>query len=127
MFEILQQILVKSLDGETQLLDVVKSTCDANIKVYQEILDTSRRLAYSSVIDQHAQEGIEKMRSVKRQFQEDDDQDTADAKSDTKPESSIRSFDEVKYQCTMEFTEPQKYSKKDELKSLLCIALYDSL
>ncbi|KAI9490090.1 hypothetical protein BDB00DRAFT_745778, partial [Zychaea mexicana] len=38
LFEILQQILVKSLDRETQLLDAVKSICDANIKVYQEIL-----------------------------------------------------------------------------------------
>jgi hypothetical protein len=83
LFEILQQILVKSLDRETQLLDAVKSICDANIKVYQEILNTSGRLAYSSAIDQHAQQGIEKMRSVKRQFQEDDDQDTAAVKSDT--------------------------------------------
>ncbi|KAI8093751.1 uncharacterized protein BX664DRAFT_358152 [Halteromyces radiatus] len=60
LFEILQQILVKSLDRETQLLDAVKSICDANIKVYQEILNTSERLAYSSAIDQHAQQGIEK-------------------------------------------------------------------
>ena len=68
LFEILQQILVKSLDRETQLLDAVKSICDVNIKVYQEILNTSGRLAYSSASDQHAQQGNEKMRSVKRQF-----------------------------------------------------------
>ncbi|CAO3699871.1 unnamed protein product [Rhizopus microsporus] len=56
-------------------------------------------------------------------FQEDDDQDTAAAKSDTDPESSIRSFDEQKYQRTMEFTEQfKKNSKKDELESLPCIA-----
>lgn len=65
--------------------------CDTNIKVYQGILNTSERLAYSSAIDQQAQQGIKKkMRSVKRQFQEDDDQDTAA----TNPESSHRS------QCT---------------------------
>lgn len=68
LFEILQQILVKSLNRETQLLDAVKSICDVNIKVYQEILNTSGRLAYSSASDQHAQQGNEKMRSVKRQF-----------------------------------------------------------
>ncbi|CEG71364.1 hypothetical protein RMATCC62417_07109 [Rhizopus microsporus] len=112
LFEILQQILVKSLDRETQLLDAVKSICDANIKIYQEILNTSERLAYSSAINQHAQQGIEKMRSVKRHFQEDDDQDTAAAKSDTNPESSIQSFDEQKYQRTMEFTEQFKKTRK---------------
>jgi hypothetical protein len=50
----------KSSDRETQLLDAVKSICDANIKVYQEILSTSGQLAYSSAIDQHAHQGIEK-------------------------------------------------------------------
>ena len=60
LFEILQQLLMKSVDRETQLLDAVKSVYDANIKIYQHILDTSERLAYSSSIDQHAQQGIEK-------------------------------------------------------------------
>ncbi|KAI7847471.1 hypothetical protein BDC45DRAFT_575800 [Circinella umbellata] len=76
LFEILQQILVKSLDRETQVLDAVKSMCDANIKVYQEILNTTA------------------------------------AKSDTNPKSSIRSFDEEKYQRTMEFTEQLKKLEK---------------
>ncbi|CEP18827.1 hypothetical protein [Parasitella parasitica] len=112
LFEILHQILAKALDRETQMLDAVKSVCNTKIKVYQEILDTSGRLAYSSAIDLHAQQGIEKMRSVKRQFEEDDDQDTAAANSDTNSESSIRSFDEQKYQCTMEFTEQFKKTQK---------------
>jgi hypothetical protein len=89
-------------------LDAVKSICDANIKVYQEILDTSERLAYSSAIDHQAQQGIEKMRSVKRKFEEDDDQDTNAANSDTNPESYIQLFDEQKYELTMEFTEQFK-------------------
>ncbi|ORX62472.1 hypothetical protein DM01DRAFT_1079273 [Hesseltinella vesiculosa] len=83
LFDILQQILITSVDREAQLLDAIKSICDANIKVYQEILNTSWRLAYSSAFDELAQQGIEKkMRSVKRQLQEDDNQDAAAAKSD---------------------------------------------
>ncbi|KAI9033847.1 hypothetical protein CLU79DRAFT_882952 [Phycomyces nitens] len=112
LFEILEQLFAKSLDRESQLLDALKSVCEANIKVYEEILSTSGRLSSSSAIDQHAKQGIEKMRSVKRQFQEDDDQDAAATKSDSSPESSIRSFDEERYQRTMEFTGQFKKTRK---------------
>jgi hypothetical protein len=52
------------------------------------------------------------MRSVKRQFQGDEDQDTASAINDTNPESSIPSFDQQKYQRTMEFAAQFKNSRK---------------
>ncbi|KAI8328331.1 hypothetical protein BC941DRAFT_445224 [Chlamydoabsidia padenii] len=55
-------------------LDAISSICDANVKLYGEILNTSERLAYTSTINQCAKEGLEKMISTKRQFQEMCDQ-----------------------------------------------------
>lgn len=51
LFELLQDILVNSTDRETQLLKADKSVCDANIEIYQEILNVSGRLAYVLVCD----------------------------------------------------------------------------
>lgn len=49
------------------------------------------------------------MRTVKRKFEEDDDQNTA---ATNPPESSKQSFDEEKYQRTMEFTHQFKKTRK---------------
>ncbi|KAL0086084.1 hypothetical protein F4703DRAFT_1916471 [Phycomyces blakesleeanus] len=70
--------------------------------ILQQILSKQFAMPTSKFIKKY------RIPAVKRQFQEEEDQDTIAAKSDTNRESSIRSFNEQKHQRTMEFTEQLK-------------------
>lgn len=85
------------MDEESKFLNTVNIVCVTNINICQDIIETSGRLGYSSSVIEKANECIDKMESVKRQFLEVVDE------TKTSNQSSNRLFDEEKFERTMEF------------------------
>lgn len=115
LYNIMEEMIREKVKREIQLLDALSAIYDSSVKQFNNIIDTSERLGYSSSITKDAEKGKDSIISVKRQLLAQNEGGTRQKIMRTGNKIGNKKhedYDEKRYIRTMQFVHMFKETRK---------------